>query len=71
MANFYISTDAFSVEVEAEKVNAAIGEAFDGEGLGKIDCLNALEAKFEKIGDGATAMVRNEDTGEEWNFGPY
>lgn len=71
LTRFYISTDGFSVEVEAGSVNDAIEEAFDGEGLGRIDSLSALEARFKKIGDGATAMVRNEDTGEEWNFGPY
>jgi len=59
MLNSYtVTTDAFQAEVEAENLNDAIEEAFDGEGLGKITDLGSLMAKFQKyVADGGWCWI--------------
>ena len=50
---YTIQTDAFSCEIEADTLDAAIAEAFEGECMGKIDSLESLKAKFpRKVWDG-------------------
>ena len=71
MGKFFICTDAFTVEVEAETVDDAIADAFVGEMRRPPVDLNSLESRFQEIGDGAECLVRNEETGEEFKFGPY
>ena len=65
MPVFQVQTDAFCTEeFEATDLDAAITEAFDGEGLGKIVDEDSLRRKFAKYArDGG--WVRIEKDGEE------
>lgn len=71
MSKFFISTDAFSVTIDAADVNEAIADAFAGEMKRPPVDLASLETRFSEIADGAECLVRDEATGEEWQFGPY
>ena len=51
MPTYVIKTDGFEYECKAESLDAAIAEAFDGEGLGKIVDEASLEKKFAKYVD--------------------
>ena len=51
MTSYTITTDGFQYECESESLDAAIAEAFDGEGLGKIVDESSLEKKFAKYVD--------------------
>ena len=57
MKTFEIRTDAFSTEVEAKNLNAAIKEAFDGEIKG-VTNLRSLRAAFKKYtADGGWCFI--------------
>jgi hypothetical protein len=47
MKTYHIRTDAFSTEIEAKSLNAAIKEAFDGEIKG-VTHLRSLKSRFAK-----------------------
>jgi hypothetical protein len=65
MTKYTVQTDGFLAdELEAQTLDAAIAEAFDGEGLGRIVDEGSLYAKFEKyVADGGWCRI--ECDGEE------
>ena len=48
MKTFTIRTDAFQAKIEAKNLNAAINDAFDGEG---VTNLRSLKTKFKKYAE--------------------
>lgn len=62
MSIFTVQTDAFCTdEFEAENLDAAIAESFEGEGLGKITDLASLHRKFARyIADGGWCRIEQD-----------
>lgn len=60
---FTVKTDSFMLDdFEAASLDAAIAEAFNGEGLGKITGLESLERKFAKyVADGGWCWIEQDD----------
>jgi hypothetical protein len=59
--NYVIKTDGFEYECDAKSLDAAIAEAFNGEGLGKIVDVASLEKKFAKYVDEGGWCLIEED----------
>ena len=58
MTSYTITTDGFQHECEAASLDAAIAEAFCGEGLGKIVDEASLKNKFAKyVDDGGWCLI--------------
>ncbi len=61
MALYQVATDGFDVEIEAENLNDAIADAFDGEGLGKITDEASLRQKFQRyVADGGWCWIEKD-----------
>ena len=62
MATYSVQTDAFSYDdFEAESLDSAIAEAFDGEIAGLVD-EDSLYAKFQRyVSDGGYVRIEEND----------
>ena len=57
MKSYHIHTDAFTSDLEAKNLNAAISEAFDGEIKG-VTNLRSLRSQFKKYAaDGGWCFI--------------
>ena len=58
MNSYTVTTDGFQYETEADTLDAAIAEAFEGEGLCKIVDRDSLDQKFAKyVADGGWCWI--------------